>query len=123
MLVLRVALANVAVGMLALSAAYGQQQATPTVSVVPADKRAIAEAVRFVGRIEAVERVDIRARVTGYLDAVLFKDGDFVKGNSPLYRIEKGPFEASLQQAQGSVMRSEAQVVNATAQRQRAEEL
>jgi membrane fusion protein (multidrug efflux system) len=118
---------SIFIGLWTLASAQAQQSAqqpaTPTVSVVAAEKRAVAGSIGFVGRIEAIERVDIRARVTGYLDAVLFKDGDFVKTGAPLYRIEKGPFEASLQQAQGTVMRSQAQVVNASAQRERAEEL
>src|SRR3954468_7474632 len=79
--------------------AQQQPQAIP-VNVVTAEKRAVSEAGHFVGRIEAIERVDIRARVTGYLEAVLFKDGDRVKTGTPLYRIEKPPFEAKLQQLQ-----------------------
>jgi membrane fusion protein (multidrug efflux system) len=77
----------------------------------------------FVGRIEAVERVDVRARVTGYLVSVLFKDGEQVKVGTPLYRIERGPFEAALQQAHANVLRTEAQLENATLQRKRADEL
>lgn len=108
----------------AIATAIAQQppQAVP-VNVVTAEKRAVSEAGHFVGRIEAIEHVDIRARVTGFLDAVLFKDGARVKKDTPLYRIEKAPFEAKLQQAQADVLRARAQLDNATVQRQRADEL
>ena len=55
------------------------QQATPTVSVITAEKRPITESVRFVGRIQAIDRVDVRARVIGFLEEVLFQDGQQVK--------------------------------------------
>lgn len=105
------------------SMALAQQPAVPTVGILNAEKSAAAETQTFVGRIEAVERVDIRARVTGYLTSVLFKDGERVKVGSPLYRIERGPYEAALQQTQANVMRNEAQLKNATVQRERADEL
>ena len=62
--------------------------ATPRVGTVAAELRPVTPAKEFVGRIEAIERVEIRARVTGYLDAVLFKEGDRVKEGADLYRIE-----------------------------------
>ena len=99
------------------------QQATPTVSVITAEKRPITESVRFVGRIQAIDRVDVRARVIGFLEEVLFQDGQQVKTGDALYRIEKGPFEASVQQAKANVLRAQAQLDNATIQRQRAEDL
>jgi len=117
-------LAIVGVSACAVATAVAQQQpqAVP-VNVVTAEKRAVSEAGHFVGRIEAIEHVDIRARVTGFLDAVLFKDGARVKKSAPLYRIEKAPFEAKLQQAQADVLRAKAQLDNATVQRERADEL
>ena len=44
-----------------------------------AEKQPVARSAEFVGRIEAPSRVDVRARVTGFLDAVLFKEGDRVR--------------------------------------------
>ena len=124
MTIFRAFLACAAIGLSAASVAVAQQQpATPTVGVITAEKQPVSEAERFVGRVEAVERVDIRARVTGYLDAVLFKDGERVKKGAPLYRIERPPFEAALSQAQAATMRAQAQLANATVQRERAEEL
>src|SRR5262249_40614582 len=85
-----------------------QQLTIATGGVITAEKRPVTESVRFVGRIQAIERVDVRARVTGYLDDVLFKDGDLVKVGTPLYRIEKGPFEAAVEQAKAARLRAQA---------------
>ena len=75
------------------------QQAQPTaiaVGTVAAERKAIARSGVFVGRVEAVQRVEVRARVTGYLEEVLFKEGDLINEGAPLYRIEKGLFEAAV---------------------------
>lgn len=105
--------------------AFAQQPAPTAVPVgtVMAEKRAVTQTADFVGRIEAVNRVDVRARVTGYLDEVLFKDGSTVAEGTPLFRIERAPFEAAVEQAQGALERAQGTLQNATVQRQRAEEL
>ena len=105
------------------SAASAQQPSAIQVGVVPAEKIALADTNRFVGRIEAIERVDVRARVTGFLEKVEFKDGDRVKQGAPLYHIEKGPFEAALQQAKAAVEKARAHLENAHVQKQRSDEL
>jgi membrane fusion protein, multidrug efflux system len=105
-------------------AAYGQSAPEAVVvGTVAAERRPITETIDFVGRVEAVNRVDVRARVTGYLDAVLFKEGDAVKEGAPLYRIERGLFEAAVEQAHGALERSQAAKVLSAIQLQRAEEL
>jgi membrane fusion protein (multidrug efflux system) len=93
------------------------------VSTVSAEKRPISKALDFVGRVEAINRVEIRARVKGYLEAVLFKEGDLIKEGAPLYRIEKGLFEAAVGQAQGALDTSKAQYELAIKTRKRQEEL
>jgi membrane fusion protein (multidrug efflux system) len=118
----RIIAATLALG-LSAPIAQAQQPGAATVSVIKAEKRPVTESVRFVGRIQAIERVDIRARVTGYLEDVLFKDGDLVKTGTPLYRIEKGPFEAAVEQAKAAKLRAQALLENATLQLQRSEEL
>lgn len=104
---------------------YGQQSAPNTVPVVTivAEKKPIAKTLDFVGRVEAINRVDIRARVTGYLEAVLFKEGDLVKQGDPLYRIEKGLFDAAVKQAEGALERAKSAKVLTAVQLQRAEDL
>lgn len=120
---MRAIVASFALALPIVVAARAQQPATPTVSVITAEKRPVTESVRFVGRIQAIERVDVRARVTGFLEEVLFQDGDRVKTGAPLYRIEKGPFEAAVEQAKATLLRARAQLDNAAIQRQRAEDL
>src|SRR5437879_922883 len=74
------------------SPAYAQQP-PPTavpVGVVKTERRPIAQSGEYVGRVEAISRVEIRARITGFLEEVLFKEGDLIKEGAPLYRIEKG---------------------------------
>lgn len=107
------------------SLAFAQQQAPAAIPVgtVMAEKRAIGRSADFVGRIEAVNRVEVRARVTGYLEAVLFKDGENVTEGTPLFRIEQAPFEAAVEQAQGALERAQGTLQNAKVQLQRAEEL
>jgi membrane fusion protein (multidrug efflux system) len=106
-------------------AAHAQQPeaAAVPVGVVTAEKKSVAKSLDFVGRVEAVNRLEVRARVTGYLEEVLFKEGDLIKEGAPLYRIEKGLFEAAVEQAQGALERSKAAKVLTELQLQRAEEL
>jgi membrane fusion protein (multidrug efflux system) len=102
------------------------QQAPPSaipVGTVTAERKPIAKTREFVGRVEAPNRVDIRARVKGYLEAVLFNDGDLVKEGDPLYRVEKGLFAADVEQAKGALERSTAAHTLAVLQRRRAEEM
>ena len=102
------------------------QQTPPTaiaVGTVAAERKAIARSGEFVGRVEAVQRVEVRARVTGYLEEVLFKEGDLIKEGTPLYRIEKGLFEAAVTAAEAAVERSKAAKILTELQLQRAQEL
>ena len=70
------------------SPAHSEPSAPVPVGTVTAEKRPVAKALDFVGRVEAINRVEVRARVKGYLEAVLFKEGDLVNEGAPLYRIE-----------------------------------
>jgi membrane fusion protein (multidrug efflux system) len=105
--------------------AYSQQPAPGAipVGVVTAQRQPISKMLDFVGRVDAINRVEIRARVKGYLDAVLFKEGDLIKEGDPLYRIEKGLFQAAVEQAQGALETSKAQYELAGKNRKRQEEL
>jgi RND family efflux transporter MFP subunit len=62
----------------------------------------------FIGRTDAVSRVEIRARVSGYLVKVNFKDGDIVKQGDLLYKIDARPFQAALDQAKADIERLDA---------------
>jgi membrane fusion protein (multidrug efflux system) len=106
--------------------AYAQQPAAPAalpVGVVKAERTEIRKTLTFVGRVEAVNRVEVRARVTGYLEEVLFKEGEHVKVGAPLYRIEHGLFQAAVEQAQGALERSKASKTLSAITLQRAQDL
>lgn len=100
-----------------------QQPGAAPVTTVAAELRPITRATEFVGRVEATERVDIRARVTGFLQEVLFKEGDLVKAGDVLYRIEPDTFDAAVLRARGALIAAEGQYANASAQRARTQEL
>ena len=122
---MRVALcaAFVSVGLVLPVQAQQPPPAEVPVGVVKAERKQIADTLEFVGRVDAVNRVEVRARVTGFLEDVLFKEGDFVKEGAPLYRIEKGLFQAAVEQAQGALERSKAAKTLSEIQLQRAQDL
>ena len=93
------------------------------VGTVYAERQSISNIRDFVGRVEATGRVDIRARVQGYLEQVLFKEGDIVKKGDQLYQIEKGLFQAAVEAAKGALERSKAAKTLTAIQLQRAQEL
>jgi membrane fusion protein (multidrug efflux system) len=100
-----------------------QAPAALPVGTVTAALRPVTSGTSFVGRVQAQNRVDVMARVKGYLAGVLFTEGSTVKQGDPLFDIDPAPFAAAVQQAQGAVYRAQAAYANATLQRQRADEL
>ena len=115
-----------AVGLLSLSLPVQAQQAAPpviAVGTVTAELRPVERSGEVVGRVEAVDRFEVRARVTGYLEEVLFKEGDLIKEGTPLYRIEKGQFEAAVTAAEAALERSKASRIFTEIQLKRAQEL
>jgi membrane fusion protein (multidrug efflux system) len=103
--------------------ASAQQPAAIPVGTLAAELRPITKAADYVGRLEATERVDIRARVTGFLQEVLFTEGGLVKAGDVLYRIEPDTFQAAVQQAQGALLQAQGKLGNAIAQLARTQEL
>jgi membrane fusion protein (multidrug efflux system) len=102
------------------------QQPAPTVvpvGTVAAERKPITKTVDFVGRIQAIDRVEVHARVTGYLENVLFKEGEIVKEGQPLYRLEKDLFQAAVDQAQGALVAGQAKKLLTAIQYQRADQL
>src|SRR6516162_10338073 len=88
-----------------IASSSAQQPATAAVPVgaIHAERRPIAKTKDFVGRVEAINKVEVHARITGYLEDVLFKEGDFVKEGQHLYQIEKGLFQAAVDNAAGEL--------------------
>ena len=106
------------------SAAYAQAPSgPPSVGIVRAQQTAVTETSEFIGRVQAVERVALTARVTAFLEQRLFKEGTEVKQGDLLYRLERGPFEAALQQQQATVADTSARLANANIQLTRAQSL
>src|SRR5919106_3678916 len=89
------------VGCLVLSACQQQQTAAPPppppkVTVSLPVVRDVVEWDEYTGRLEAVEGVDIRARVSGYLQSIHFTDGAIVKKGALLFVIDPRPYQAEL---------------------------
>jgi membrane fusion protein (multidrug efflux system) len=108
-----VALTVGAFGMMAAAQAQQGPAGPPAVGVLEAAKRPITESNEFLGRIEAVNRVAVVARVTAFLDKRLFAEGTEIKAGDLLYRLERGPFEADLKSKQAQVAQLQATLVNA----------
>lgn len=105
------------------AAAQFGPQGPPVVGVQLAERRPITETIEFVGRIEATDRVNIRARVTGFLEQRLFREGSDVQEGEVLYRIERAPFEAQVEQAEANRAAANATLENARVALARAREL
>ena len=95
----------------------------PAVGVVEAHRQAITQTNEFNGRIEAINRVNIVARVTAFLDKQLFTEGAEVKKGDLLYQLEKGPFQADVAAKQAQVAQLQATLVNAHLTTERARTL
>ncbi|MBY0399160.1 efflux RND transporter periplasmic adaptor subunit, partial [Myxococcota bacterium] len=83
----------------------------------------IADRRAFVGTVRAVDRVEIRARVRGYLVEQLFEDGARVAKGALLFRIDPLPFEVALAEAKGQLARARAEADRAERDLARAEVL
>ena len=122
----RRAAAVVAACLLALAAApvAGQQGAPPpAVLVQPAEQTAIADQAEFIGRAAAVDKVDLRARVKGFLGPRKFNDGDLVKKDEVVFTIEPETYQAAVDQKIAQRDSATAALTNADMQLQRATEL
>lgn len=95
----------------------------PAVGVVEARRQPMTESSEFIGRVEAINRVELRARITGFLEERLFQEGSEVEEGRLLFRMERAPFEAQLDQAKANVASAEAQLANARTSLTRAREL
>src|SRR5665213_1574954 len=95
----------------------------PAVGVVEATNRPITETDEFLGRVEAINRVNVVARVTAFLEKRLFVEGAEVKKGDELYRLERGPFEADLASKKAIVAQLQATLENAKLTTDRAKTL
>ena len=127
------AAASVAIAMasaLALSACgESQSQAAPAappappVSVAAALERQVIDSEEFPGRIEAIDQVDIRSRVTGYIESVNFRQGAEVRKGDVLFVIDPRPFQAEVARVEASLANTRAQLDLARSELARADAL
>ena len=89
---------------------------TLKVSVVEPTTRTIVDYEELNGRTAAVESVDVRAQVSGYLEEICFKPGDAVKAGQPLFKLDARVYDAVVKQRQADVERSAADVVSREAE-------
>jgi len=95
----------------------------PAVGVAPVIEKEITPSSDFVARVEAIDSVDLEARVTGFLVERHFEEGATVQRGAPLFRIEPGPYETAVAARRAELARTEATLVNAIQQRERLEPL
>jgi multidrug efflux system membrane fusion protein len=92
----------------------------PTVTVAKPVERGVVDQDEYVGRFVAIDSVEVRARVSGYLDQIHFKDGQTVKQGDLLFTIDKRPFENTAAQVRGTLAQSKANLAFAEADLERA---
>src|SRR5437868_205908 len=97
--------------------------ANPAVGVRLAAMKGVSQSFEFVGHIKATDKVDVRARIEGFLEKIAFREGQDLKAGDLLYQIEKVQFQAQVDQAKANLASAEAEVVNAQAQYARQLEL
>ena len=104
-------------------AASAQQAPAPSVTVAKPIVKDVVEFDDFIGRFEAVDEVDIRSRVSGYVDKIHFTDGATVKAGDILFTIDPRPYQAALGEASASLESAKARQDFAAGDLQRAEDL
>ena len=106
------------------ASAHSQQGAPPpAVLVQPAELTPIADQLEFIGRAAAVDKVELRARVKGFLGPRKFNDGDQVKKDEVVFTIEPETYQAAVDQKNAQRDAAQAALTNAELQLSRATEL
>lgn len=95
----------------------------PQVTVAHPATRTVTDQDEYVGRFVAIDEVNVRARVSGYLDAIHFTDGQLVKQGDLLFTIDQRPFKIALAQAQANLAQAQANLDFTKADLERARSL
>ena len=105
----------------------GQQQSAapppPTVTVARPVQRSVIDQDEYVGRFVAVDSVEVRSRVSGYLSAIHFTDGQMVKKGDLLFVIDHKPFQIALDQMRANLAQARANLAFTEADLARGKEL
>ncbi|WP_199086700.1 efflux RND transporter periplasmic adaptor subunit [Bosea sp. ASV33] len=118
-----------AVAVFTLSGTRAQGDTAPAappaipVSVATVEARQIVPWAEFSGRLEAIERVELRSRVAGVVEAVHFREGNLVKQGDLLVSIDQAPYLADLQRAEAQVQGAKARVALAESENERGQQL
>jgi multidrug efflux system membrane fusion protein len=106
------AAAGIAVAILALGDPVEAQGAPPAIPVTVAYPipRTVTQWDEYSGRFVAMESVEVRPRVSGFIDKVDFRDGQMVRAGDLLFTIDKRPFEIAVEAARAEIARARAQV-------------
>jgi multidrug efflux system membrane fusion protein len=118
-----------AVAVFTLSGTRAQGDTAPTappavpVSVATVEAREVVPWAEFSGRLEAIERVELRSRVAGVVEAVHFREGNLVKQGELLVSIDQAPYLADLQRAEAQVQGAKARVALAESENERGQQL
>ena len=105
------------------SIAIAQNAPPPAVSVTPVVSRQITETGDYIGRITAIDKVDVVARVPGFIEERNFVEGQHVKKGDLLFRIEQATYKAAVDQQRANLAKAKATEVNAKLQFERGKEL
>jgi membrane fusion protein, multidrug efflux system len=103
--------------------AQGGPPPAPPVTVASPIAKKVALWDEYTGRFEAVEQVEVRARVSGFIEKVHFRDGQMIKQGDPLFSIDRRPYELTVDASRAEVARTKAQVALAENEVERAEGL
>ena len=95
----------------------------PAVTVAKPIERGVTDQDEYVGRFVAVDSVEVRARVSGYLDQIHFRDGQTVKQGDLLFSIDKRPFQNTVAQARATLAQAKANLAFTEADLERAKQL
>lgn len=126
---LTASVALTAVAIFTLSGTRAQGDTAPAappavpVSVATVEAREIVPWAEFSGRLEAIERVELRSRVAGVVEAVHFREGNLVKQGDLLVSIDQAPYLADLQRAEAQVQGAKARVALAESENERGQQL
>lgn len=117
-------LALAALGFMARCGAAAQGALPPpAVSVTPVASRQVTETGDFIGRVTAIDKVDIVARVTGFIEERSFTEGQQVRTGDLLFRIEQATYKAAVEQQRANLASAKATEVNAALILRRGKEL
>src|ERR1700730_17678493 len=105
------------------SSAQPKAPAPAEVSVAEVICEQIGDSDEFTGRLEAVHAVEVRPRVSGYLQTVHFKEGEIVRQSDLLFQIDPRPFQAEVDRLKGELSQAKAQRSRAQSDFERAERL